>query len=204
MKGACELSKEKIDIARVLATFSSQLEQRYRSPEAFGEEISKVLRSKKAKYGDSGYPEALEKNLVFLYFFVEELKSLLEIMITNLDDEGEFEKVDPGLTIMDIEEQLREETERKHAEIFADGGGSVFSGLDSGEDAAAYSENLEFHYSYLMAARSFAIDLINILYAARREYEIENAAFSRVWDYIDMSVNYYIGNISVGEKKGAE
>jgi hypothetical protein len=198
------LSKEAIKIEQVMTTFSSHLEQRYGSPEGFMEEIGKLLRDKKEKFGSSGYREALEKNLVFLYFFVEELKSLMEIMLNSVNDDIEFLKTDPGLTIMDMEKQLREQTDRKHSEIFGEGSEPFLEEPAGGHGDSTFMQRLEFHYSYLMAARSFSIDFINILYAAQREYRIENASLEPVWSYIDMSANYYIGNIAVGEKQTEE
>lgn len=192
------MPENNIDMKQVLATFSSHLEQRYRSPSEFSGEIEKMLRLKREKYDGSGYRESIERNLVYLYFFLEELKSLLEIMIERLSDDTEFRKIDPGLTIMDIERQLREETDRKHGEIFGETGSGSLPGMN-GSRKGSYIEKLEFYYSYLMAARSFAIDFINILYAARREYRIEGGDFDQAWNYIDMSANYYIGNIAVGE-----
>ncbi|MFO7916189.1 MAG: hypothetical protein R6U43_10950 [Candidatus Krumholzibacteriales bacterium] len=195
-----QLTRDSMDMKHVLTTFSSHLQQRYRSPSEFSMEIEKLLRSKREKYDDYGYRESVERNLVFLYFFLEELKSLLEIMISRVNDDSEFMKIDPGLTIMDIEKQVREETGRKHSEIFGEKGSGALPGMNGGEEGS-YMNKLEFHYSYLMAARSFTIDFINILYAAQREYRIEGGDFDQAWNYIDMSANYYIGNIAVGESE---
>ena len=193
------MSKDSIKMEQLLATFTSQLKQRYDSPSSFSEKMDKLLRSKREKHGDRGYRVAIEKNLVFLYFFVEELKSILEIMMDRVNDDSEFLKIDPGLTIMEIEKQLRDQTERKHLEIFGDGDGSFLPGIPGNNGGKSYTRKLEFHYSYLMAARSFSVDFINILYAAQQEYRIEKPSFNQAWNYIDMSVNYYIGNIQIGE-----
>lgn len=198
------MSDKRIDIDSVLATFSSNLADKYRSPEDFNSHLSELLTSKFKRGNEKDYIKSLEKNIVFLSYFTEEGKALLALMMERMDERESFNEIDPGLFLSKAEERIRKETGPRHRKIFGSGESEDFVELleerEKGE--GAYIERLEFFYSYLMAIRTFMVDFMNILYVLRNEYTIENIEGSgaeEAWSYIEMMANYYIGNIKIGE-----
>jgi len=205
MTGVKQVDEKKtVDLRQVLVTFSQNLEAKYRSPEALKTSLRRLMDSKKSRNSEDEYHISLEKNIVFLKYFVEEGKALVELMLSNLGDDERFLEADPGLLLSEIEERLRKEAGASHRKIFLDREDDEFADLAAHRKRSGghYSKKLEFYYEYLMTLRNFMVDFMNVLFAVQREYVIENAgelSAGDVWSHIEMMANYYIGNIRVGE-----
>ncbi len=196
--------KKRVDLRQVLVTFSHNLEAKYHSPEELKKSLRRVMNSKKQRNGEDDYQDSLEKNIVFLKYFVEEGNALVELMLANVDDDEKFLEADPGLLLSLIEERLRKETGASHRKIFLETEDEEFTDLVAAKKTGGkyYSEKLEFYYEYLMTIRNLMVDFMNVLFAVQREYIIENTgevSADDVWSHIEMMANYYIGNIRVGE-----
>ncbi|MDZ7859149.1 MAG: hypothetical protein U5O15_00535 [Candidatus Krumholzibacteriota bacterium] len=192
------MEKSRTDVERVLATFSTHMEQKHSTPDKFIENIEGLLDLKRKREGED-YLRSLEKNVVYLHYFVEEAKAVLELMLRRVNDDEKFIRVDPGLTLSEIEERVREEITNEKKEISQIERFSEILKKESGA-GKSYAERLEFNYSYLMAARSFTVDFINIIYALQKDYYVEGINSStreNILRYIDMTANYYIGNVRV-------
>jgi len=199
------MGKKTADIQQALATFSSHMEHKHSSPDKFMKGIKRLLDSKRIREKKGNYAHSLEKNVIYLYYFVEQAKTILELMIQRVNDDEKFLQLDPGLTLSEVEARVREEISVKKegfSEIVKrDEFSEIFKKKKAG--SPAYIQNLEFNYSYLMAVRSFMVDFINILYALQRECRMEGitpSTVDNVQSYIDMTANYYIGNIEIEEK----
>jgi hypothetical protein len=169
--------------------------------------MGELLSAKRERSSRKTYQESLEKNIVFLHYFVEEGRSLIELMLRNVNQDEKFLEADPGLVLSEIENRLREETGSRHRKVFLENGESEFAEISAfkEESPSRYKEKLEFYYSYLMALRNLMVDFMNILFAVQREYRIENIgpdSPAEVWGQIEMMANYYIGNIKVQESSG--
>ena len=193
------MEKSRTDVERVLTTFSTHMKQKHSTPGKFMNNIEEILDSKRKRQKKESYLRSLEKNVVFLHYFTEEAKAVLELMLRRVNDDEKFIRFDPGLTLSEIEERVREEIKNAKKEISQT---ERFSEILKKEAAAEknYVERLEFNYSYLMAVRSFTVDFINIIYALQKDYYIEGINSSTSEDilrYINMTANYYIGNVRV-------
>jgi len=193
------MEKSRTDVERVLATFSTHRKQKHSMPGKFMNNIEEILDSKRKRQKKESYLRSLEKNVVFLHYFTEEAKAVLELMLRRVNDGEKFIRFDPGLTLSEIEERVREEIKNAKKEISQT---ERFSEILKKEAAAGknYVERLEFNYSYLMAVRSFTVDFINIIYALQKDYYVEGINSSTSEDilrYINMTANYYIGNVRV-------
>jgi hypothetical protein len=200
------MGKSKGDIQQVLETFSFHMEQKHSSPDKFIKGIKALLDAKRKRDKKDDYVKSLEKNVIYLYYFVEGAKAILELMTRRINDDEKFLQLDPGLTISELEARVREKISGKEGEGYEMGEFSEIINKESTEPHS-YIQNLEFNYSYLMAARGFMVDFINLLYALQREYYIEDVNSStgdNIWNYIDMIANYYIGNIKIGKGNNEE
>ena len=197
------MGKSKGDIQQVLETFSFHMEQKHSSPDKFIKGIKALLDAKRERGKKGDYVKSLEKNIIYLHYFVEGAKTVLELMTQRINDDEKFHQFDPGLTLSELETRVREKISEKEEGFYEM---EEFSEIinKKGTEPHIYIQNLEFNYSYLMAARGFMVDFINLLYAIQREYYMEGVNSSTgddIWNYIDMIANYYIGNIKIGEKE---
>jgi hypothetical protein len=162
-----------------------------------------MLAAKRDRMEETEYVASLERNLVFLKDLVTEGEALLEYLIERInDEEPTAEKIEAALAA--LEEKVRTRTAGRVEKVL--GGSSVedfkeLAALRRG-DREAYTGKLEFNYKYFMAFRMLLFEFFNVMAAVREEYEIERvdeAAFGLIRSNIEMTANYYLGNISVGE-----
>lgn len=195
--------KKQADIEAVLATYSSHVSEMYPAPEQFQGNLARMLEAKKERRSPEAYVDSLEKNLVFLVDLIAEGEAYLELVLGRVNDAGLTSEEIAG-TIAEMERRVRASTSRRRAELLgpqAQGDLAGLAALRAG-DRGAYLEKLEFDYIYSMTTRLLLFEFFNVLAAVREEYavrRVDDAAFGHVRVHIEMTVNYYLGNISVGE-----
>ena len=191
------------DISDLIATFSSHLRENYPDPGVFRENLASLLSSKRERMEKDEYVLSLERNLVFLQELTVEAEALLEVLLGSVNEqpppEGGYLPV-----LEEMETKVREVTSERHRETFVDDGEAGYDGLRKLKegDRESYVERLEFHYSLLMTLRIFLFEFFNVLAAVaagHRIDRIDDAAPGLVTSNIEMTANYYLGNISVGE-----
>jgi len=195
--------KKKADIEALIATFSTHVSDNYPAPEVYRENLTSMLAAKKERMEGGEYVESLEKNLVFLKDLVTEGEALLEYLLERINNaEPTADKITAALGA--LEEKVRGGTAGRIEQVLGESDEDDFRELTAlrGKDQDAYTEKLEFNYIYFMAFRMLLFEFFGVLAAVRDEYEImrvDEAAFGLVQSNIEMTTNYYLGNISVGE-----
>jgi hypothetical protein len=198
-----EKAKDKADIESLIATFSAHVSENYPPPEVFRENLSSMLAAKRERMESAEYVASLERNLVFLKDLVTEAEALLEYLLERVNSgEPSAEKINVALGA--LEEKVRVGTAGRVEKVLGEGTEEDFRELTSlrGKDQAAYAEKLEFNYMYFMAFRMLLFEFFGVLAVVREEYEIESvdeAAMGLIKGNIEMTANFYLGNISVGE-----
>jgi hypothetical protein len=198
-----EKKKKKADIEALVATFSAHVSDNYPAPEQYRENLEKMLEAKKAKKEEDEYVASLEKNLVFLKDLVTEGEALLEYLLERINaDEPTADKINAALGA--LEDKVRSGTAGRVEKVLTESDEDDFKELTAlrGKDQAAYTDKLEFNYEYFMTYRMLLFEFIGVMAAVREEYEIkrvDEAAFELIHGNIEMTANYYLGNISVGE-----
>jgi hypothetical protein len=195
--------KKKADIEQVMATFSALVKERYPEPDQFNANLRNLLDSKKQRMARDEYILSLEKNSVFLKDLVSEGEAYLELVLGRINDEtltsGEI-----GKMLGELESKVRSSTAERRDEIIAKGEKGEFGEIIAlkESDPEVYLEKLEFNYMYMMSMRLFLFEFFGLLIAAREEYVIEradDAALRYIMNNIEMTANFYLENISVGE-----
>jgi len=195
--------KKSADIEALIATFSGHVSDNYPAPETYRENLASMLAAKKERMDAAGYTASLERNLVFLKDLVTEGEALLEYLLERINGaEPTAKKITAALSA--LEGKVRAGTAVRVEKVFEESGEDDYRELAElrGGDRAAYLEKLEFNYRYFMTYRMLLFEFIGVMAAVREEYEItgaDEAAFGLIQGNIDMTANYYLGNISVGE-----
>lgn len=195
--------KQRADIEGVMATWSSHISGSYPAPQQFRENLARMLEAKKERRSPEAYVESLEKNLVFLVDLIAEGEAFLELVLGRINDPAPTGDT-IAETIAEMERRVRASTPHRRVELLGPGAGGELGELAAlrGGDRDRYMEKLEFNYIYYMAMRLLLFEFLGILAAVREEYVIERvdaAAFGHVRVHIEMTANYYLGNISIGE-----
>lgn len=201
--GKGKTGKKIADIDDVLATFSAHIKENYPSPEQFRENLRSLLEAKQERLEESDYAASLEKNIIFLHDLAIEGEALLEIVLGTINEPSSLD-AGAGPLLDEMEKEVRATTPERHRSVFVEGGSGEFSQLLQlrAEGGKRYMEKLEFDYFYLMTLRMLLFEFFNVLETISREYHIDRidpAAPSHVTGHIEMTANYYLGNISVGE-----
>ena len=187
------MNNKHADIDDLLATFSAHIKENYPPPEQFKKNLENLLASKKEKFSGDGYTASLERNIIFLHNVVIEIEAFLEIALEGvLEEEHEREKIDEMLA--GIEQNAREAT--------LEGDSAGPEGLFKLRGSEGYVEKLEFNYFLLMTLRMLLVEFFNVYIAVKSEYvidRIDEAAPQHVTSHVEMTANYFLGNISVGE-----
>lgn len=195
--------KKKADIEALLATFSAHVTENYPTPEVYRENLTSMLAAKKERMESGEYLASLERNLVFLKDLVTEGEALLEYLLERINNpEPSADKIITALGA--LEEKVKSGTAGRVEQVLGESDEDDFRELTElrGKDQEAYTGKLEFNYIYFMAFRMLLFEFFGVLAAVRAEYEITNAdeaAFGLIQSNIEMTANYYLGNISVGE-----
>jgi len=195
--------KKKADIESLIATFSAHVSENYPPPGVYRENLTSLLAAKKERMEVDGYIASLERNLVFLKDLVTEGEALLEYLLERVNSgEPSAEKITAALGA--LEEKVRGGTAGRVEKVLGEGAEEDFRELTSlrGKDRDEYIAKLEFNYMYFMAFRMLLFEFFGVLAAVREEYEIESvdeAALGLIQSNIEMTANFYLGNISVGE-----
>jgi hypothetical protein len=196
-------AKNKADIESLIATFSAHVSENYPPPEVYRENLTSMLAAKRERMESAGYVASLERNLVFLKDLVTEGEALLEYLLERINSgEPSAQKITAALGA--LEEKVRGGTAGRVEKVLGDGVEEDFRELTAlrGKDREAYIEKLEFNYMYFMAFRMLLFEFFGVLAAVREEYEIESVdetALGLIQSNIEMTANFYLGNISVGE-----
>jgi hypothetical protein len=195
--------KKKADIEALIATFSAHVTENYPAPEVYRENLTSMLAAKKERMEGGDYVASLEKNLVFLKDLVTEGEALLEYLLERINNpEPTADKINIALGA--LEAKVRGGTAGRVEQVLGESDEDDFRELTElrGKDQEAYTEKLEFNYIYFMAFRMLLFEFFGVLAAVRDEYEItrvDEAAIGLIQGNIEMTTNYYLGNISVGE-----
>ena len=198
-----EKTKKKADIETLIATFSAHVSENYPAPELYRENLTSMLAIKRERMGEGEYVNSLEKNLVFLKDLVTEGEALLEYLLERINsEEPKADKINMALGA--LEEKVRGGTAGRVEKVLGESDEDDFKELTAlrGKDQEAYTEKLEFNYIYFMAFRMLLFEFFGVMAVVRDEYEItrvDEAAFGLITGNIEMTTNYYLGNISVGE-----
>ena len=196
-------SKEKADIEALIATFSAHVSENYPEPKVYRENLMSMLEAKKERMETGEYVASLEKNLVFLKDLVTEGEALLEYLLERINnDEPTADKINAALGA--LEDKVRSGTGGRVEKVLGESDEDDFKELTAlrGKDQEAYTEKLEFNYIYFMAYRMLLFEFFGVMAAVKAEYEVtrvDEAAIGLIQSNIDMTANYYLGNISVGE-----
>ena len=196
-------TRKKADIEALMATFSEHVSENYPAPEVFRENLASMLAAKKERMESGEYVASLERNLVFLKDLVTEGEALLEYLLERINNqELTADKINTALGA--LEEKVRGGTAGRVEQVLGESDEDDFRELTAlrGRDQEAYIEKLEFNYIYFMAFRMLLFEFFGVMAAVREEYEIkrvDDAAFGLIQSNIEMTTNYYLGNISVGE-----
>lgn len=196
-------SKKKADIEALIVTFSTHVSENYPAPEVYRDNLASMLAAKKERMEDGAYVASLERNLVFLKDLVTEGEALLEYLLERINNkEPSAGKINTALGA--LEEKVRSGTAGRVEQVLGESDEDDFRELTElrGKDQEAYAEKLEFNYCYFMTYRMLLFEYMGVLAAVKGEYEItrvDEAAFGLVQSNIEMTANYYLGNISVGE-----
>jgi hypothetical protein len=200
--------KKKADIEALIATFSAHVTENYPAPEVYRENLTSMLAAKKERMEGGDYVASLERNLVFLKDLVTEGEALLEYLLERIHNpEPTADKINIALGA--LEEKVRGGTADRVEQVLGESDEDDFRELTElrGKDQETYTEKLEFNYIYFMAFRMLLFEFFGVLAAVRDEYEItrvDEAAIGLIQGNIEMTTNYYLGNISVGEVVGDE
>jgi hypothetical protein len=200
--------KKKADIEALIATFSAHVSENYPAPEVYRENLTTMLAAKKERMERGDYVASLERNLVFLKDLVTEGEALLEYLLERIHNpEPTADKINIALGA--LEEKVRGGTADRVEQVLGESDEDDFRELTElrGKDQETYTEKLEFNYIYFMAFRMLLFEFFGVLAAVRDEYEItrvDEAAIGLIQGNIEMTTNYYLGNISVGEVVGDE
>ncbi|MDD3642342.1 MAG: hypothetical protein PHQ19_02630 [Candidatus Krumholzibacteria bacterium] len=194
--------KKSADFEELLATYSAHVSESYPAPERFRENLARMLEAKKERRSSGAYVDSLEKNLVFLVDLIAEGEAYLELVLGRVNDAG-LTSGEISRTIGEMEGRVRASTSRRRTELLGPGAGGELAALAAlrGGEGKAYLEKLEFDYIYHMTMRLLLFEFFNILAAVREEYVVERvdeAAFGLALVHVEMTANYYLGNISVG------
>jgi len=195
--------KNKADIESLIATFSAHVSENYPLPEVYRKNLSSMLAAKRERMEVEEYIHSLERNLVFLKDLVTEGEALLEYLLERVNSgEPSADKVTAALGA--LEQKVRAGTAGRVEKVLSEGAEEDFRELTAlrGKDRDGYVAKLEFNYMYFMAFRMLLFEFFGVLAAVREEYEIENideAALGLIQSNIEMTANFYLGNISVGE-----
>ncbi len=196
-------TRKKADIEALMVTFSEHVSENYPTPEVFRENLARMLAAKKERMESGEYVASLERNLVFLKDLVTEGEALLEYLLERINNqELTADKINTALGA--LEEKVRGGTAGRVEQVLGESDEDDFRELTAlrGRDQEAYTEKLEFNYIYFMAFRMLLFEFFGVMAAIRDEYEIkrvDDAAFGLIQSNIEMTTNYYLGNISVGE-----
>jgi hypothetical protein len=196
-------TRKKADIEALIATFSAHVRENYPAPAAFSENLDRMLGAKKERMEGGEYIFSLERNLVFLKDLVDEGEALLEYLLGRIND-GEPTSGKINSALRALEDKVRSGTSGRVEQVLGGEGAKDFEELSAlrGGDRDVYTEKLEFNYKYFMAFRMLLFEFFGVLAAIREEYEItgvEEGAFELIRGNIEMTANYYLGNVSVGE-----
>jgi len=196
-------TRKKADIEALMATFSEQVSENYPAPEVFRENLASMLAAKKERMESGEYVASLERNLVFLKDLVTEGEALLEYLLERINNQDlTADKINTALGA--LEEKVRSGTSGRVEQVLGKSDEDDFRELTAlrGRDQGAYTEKLEFNYIYFMAFRMLLFEFFGVMAAVRDEYEVtrvDEAAIGLIQSNIEMTTNYYLGNISVGE-----
>jgi len=196
-------SRKKADIQSLIATFSAHVNENYPAPEVYRENLTSMLAAKKERMESGEFVASLERNLVFLKDLVTEGEALLEYLIERINlQDLTADKINAALEA--LEGKIRSGTAGRVEQVLGSSDEDDFAELTKlrGKDQEAYTEKLEFNYIYFMAFRMLLFEFFGVVAAIREEYEItgvDEAALGLIQGNIEMTTNYYLGNISIGE-----
>jgi hypothetical protein len=150
-----------------------------------------------------GYVTSLERNVIFLHDLVFEGEALLDLLIKQQVKGGTGRRKLDSI-LKDMDERIRSEIKRRISEAFDEGRDAEFRELHKLKkaDRALFLEKLEVNYRYLMTFRLFLFELFNVLTSIMSQYAVSlvmPSANRRIMNHIELTVNYYLGNIEVGE-----
>ncbi|MCK4538943.1 MAG: hypothetical protein KAV42_09130 [Candidatus Krumholzibacteria bacterium] len=190
-------------ISDVLATFSAHVKEHYPEPDLFRANLRNLLKEKQERMDTDMYILSLEKNIVFLQELVIEGEAALELMLGEINESGQLDD-GPGPMLTEMENGVKANTAERHREVFIEGVGGMFEELleVKTSDPGNYQDKLEFNYFFLMTHRMLLFEFFGVLAALKADYhigEIDEAVQAHVTGHIQMTANYYLGNISVGE-----
>ncbi len=198
------MEKKHADIDDLLATFSSFIKENYPESGRFRENLGALLLAKKKRLSEKSYIESLERNIVFLQELTMEGEVFLEEVLETVNDEENVLDDGAGPPLDAMEKRVKETAQARHSEIFADGGEIDLHGLALLKKGGGgeYVDKLEFNYSYLMTLRMLLFEFFNVIAEISKEYiidRIDSAAPAHIMNHVEMTANYYLGNVIVGE-----
>ena len=202
------MKKKNADIEDLLATFADHIAGSYPEPELFRNNIVKLLEEKRERKSETEYIVSLEKNIVFLSDLAIEGEAFLEMLLSQINDESPVDvKVENYL--QEMESRVRANIPERYREVFSGKRTEEFGELLDARDEGvkAYLEKLSFTYFYLTTFRMLLFEFFNLLCVVRKEYvigRVDSAAPGHLLSHIEMTANYYLGNIGVGEVTAEE
>ncbi|UCF04928.1 MAG: hypothetical protein JSV33_13545 [bacterium] len=195
------MKRTRISLDDLCATFSSYIEEHYPTPKAFQKNLDMLLGDKRNRITPDEYMSAIEKNVVFLNDLIIEGEALLDLLVKKYDlkDADELNTL-----LQEMESRARGHTEERYRRIFIEGKDAKYESLRKLKrtDVKSYIGKLEFDYRYLMTFRIMLFEFFNILVSLREKYRItfgRKGAVKRIVDQIELTANYYLGNVKVEE-----
>lgn len=196
------MSKKKVSVEEILSTFSSHISENYASGEKFRENLDYLLQEKRNRLDKDNYRSSLEKNIVFLDELVSGVEHFLSRLLSG-EVRMKIENLENALK--EIEEEGRRRVQNRK-EIFREDERREFRELKELKKKGGdiYIDKLQFHYRYWMTLRIFFFEFLNVVVSIGEKYElprIDAAEFRQILNHLELTANYYIGNVEVEDGK---
>ncbi len=193
-------------IEEVIVTFSEHLKKTYPSPDVFRNNLTQLLEDKRQRMGAKEYEISLEKNIVFLHDLIVEGEAFIDLLL-RLEDKNDLKDEKINSMFRKMEEKIRDRMNQRHRDIFIKGTKEEFSTLFELKKNRhkKYPEKLEVNYRYLMTLRIILYEFFSVLVTTKSKYRVRRtgpAESKKILNHIDITANYYLGNVTVAESGG--
>ena len=197
------MKKKHATLADLLATYSSHVSRNYPSPDEFRGNFDRILAGKRDRFPGGEYIAALETNVVFLHDLIVEGEAALDVLF-DAKKSRPLSASHVNELLGEMEERVRGHSGQRRSEAFIEEQDAEFAGLRElkGTDAAAYVDKLESTYRHLMMFKVLLFEFFNVMGPVISRYPLARTTEEtrrEVLNHIELTANYYIGTLTVGE-----
>ena len=195
------MKKKYATIDDLLATYSSHVSRNYPSPEEFRGNLDRILAGKRERFRDKEYVAALETNVVFLHDLIVEGEAALDVLF-DAKKSRSLNSSSVNSLLGEMEKRVRGRSEQRRREAFIEGENGEFAELCKlkGSNPAPYVGKLESTYRFLMIFKVLLFEFFNVMGPVMSRYPIARtteATRRQVINHIELTVNYYLGTITI-------